>query len=291
MTDPRYFRVWEAKGFHVTPNHFYQPVPNISTLKTNLWDRRSELPGVEMNAVPQLELLSEFRAKFKREYDCLPIDKPALPHQYYVRNGTYAEVDGEVLYCMIRHFNPLKMFEIGGGFSTYLSAQAFLKNKESFGTQGELVSIDPYPADLLLKGFPGLSRLVTKTVQEVDLSEFRQLRENDILFIDSSHVLKIGSDVQYEYLEILPNLNKGVIIHIHDVFLPAEYPKEWVLKDYRFWTEQYLLQSFLAFNNSFEILWAGSYIHLNYPERLADAFRSYHASESWPASFWIRKIR
>jgi len=120
--------------------------------------------------------------------------------------------------------------------------------------------------------------------------EFGKLKENDILFIDSSHVLKIGSDVQYEYLDILPRLSKGVIVHVHDIFLPAEYPKEWVLKDYIFWTEQYLLQAFLAFNDSFEVLWAGHYMHLKYPNKLEDAF-SYKRDERLPGSFWMRKIK
>jgi len=121
--------------------------------------------------------------------------------------------------------------------------------------------------------------------------EFAKLKENDILFIDSSHVLKIGSDVQYEYLDILPRLSKGVIVHVHNIFLPAEYPKEWVLKDYTFWTEQYLLQAFLAFNDSFEVLWAGNYMHLKYPNELEDAFSSYKRDERLIGSFWMRKIK
>jgi len=193
---------------------------------------------------------------------------------------------------MIRHFKPKKIFEIGSGNSTYLSAHAILKNKEEDNDyECELVAIEPYPNDILKAGFPGLSKLIPKKAQDIPLSEFKKLLENDILFIDSSHVLKIGSDVQYEYLEILPRLNKGVIIHVHDIFLPTEYPKEWVLKDYRFWTEQYLLQAFLAFNNSFEVLWAGSYMHLRYPDKLEEVFSSYKRDERWPGSFWIRKIK
>jgi len=133
--------------------------------------------------------------------------------------------------------------------------------------------------------------LIPKKVQDIPLSEFKKLSENDILFIDSSHVLKIGSDVQYLYLEVLPRLNKGVIVHAHDIFLPAEYPKEWVLKNYIFWNEQYLLQAFLAFNNSFEVLWAGSYMHLRHPDKLEEAFSSYKRDKIWPSSFWIRKIK
>jgi hypothetical protein len=193
---------------------------------------------------------------------------------------------------MIRYFKPKKIFEIGAGNSTYLSAQAILKNKEEDNDyECELVAIDPYPPNTLKAGFPGLSKLIPKKVQDIPLSEFKKLSKNDILFIDSSHVLKIGSDVQYLYLEVLPRLNKGVIVHAHDIFLSAEYPKDWVLKDYRFWNEQYLLQAFLTFNNSFEVLWAGSYMHLRHPDKLEEAFSSYKRDKTQPSSFWIRKIK
>ena len=151
--------------------------------------------------------------------------------------------------------------------------------------------IDPYPNEVLKRGFPGLSRLIPEKVQDVPISEFMTLGDNDILFIDSSHVLKTGSDVHYEYLEVLPRLNRGVIVHVHDIFLPAEYPREWVLGEHRFWNEQYLLQAFLAFNESFEVLWAGSYMHLRYPEELETAFSSYRREETWPKSFWMRRVR
>lgn len=293
MTDKRYFREWERKGYHITPNHFYEPVPNISTLQDDLWSKRSDLPGIGMNGSKQLGLLSEFGRRFKDEYDLLPLDETSTkqPYDYYIRNGNFTEVDGEIFYCMVRYLKPRRIFEIGGGFSTYLAAQALLKNSETDGIIAELVSFEPHPNEILKKGFPGLSKLVEKEVQRIEVSEFRKLEERDILFIDSSHVLKIGSDVQYEYLEILPRLNKGVIIHAHDIFLPAEYLKDWVLKYHRFWTEQYLLQSFLCFNDSFEVLWAGSYMHLEHSEKLVTAFRSYDKTKSWPASFWMRKIK
>lgn len=99
------------------------------------------------------------------------------------------------------------------------------------------------------------------------------------------------NDVQYEFLEILPRLNEGVIVHIHDIFLPAEYPKKWVLNDYRFYTEQYILQVFLSFNNMFEVLWGGAYMHLRYPEKLEEAFNSYNRKSVWPGSFWMRKCK
>ncbi|MCX6722976.1 MAG: class I SAM-dependent methyltransferase [Candidatus Staskawiczbacteria bacterium] len=190
---------------------------------------------------------------------------------------------------MIRYFKPKKIIEIGSGNSTYLSTQAVLKNKEENGKTAEFITVEPYPCKIIQEGFPGLTKLIKKEVQDVNLDEFDKLEENDILFIDSSHVLKIGGDVQYEYLKILPRINKGVIIHIHDVFFPVEYPKRWVLQEHRFWTEQYLLISFLMFNKDFEILWAGSYMNLNYSNLLKDAFNSYDKNTSWSSSFWIRR--
>jgi len=113
----------------------------------------------------------------------------------------------------------------------------------------------------------------------------------DILFIDSSHVLKVGGDVQYEYLEILPRLKRGVVVHVHDIFLPGEYPNEWVREEHVFWNEQYLLQAFLSFNDSFEVLWAGSFMHRKHPEKLAECFPGYHPASCHPGSFWMRKTR
>ena len=192
---------------------------------------------------------------------------------------------------MIRYLKPRRIFEIGSGNSTYLSAEALLKNAEEGDHECELVAFEPYPNDVLKAGFPGLSKLITAKIQDISLSEFSKLKPSDILFIDSSHVLKIGSDVRYEYLEILPRLNKGVVVHAHDIFLPSEYPREWVLKNHWFWTEQYLLQAFQAFNDSFEVLWAASHMHLKQPEKLETSFSSYDRTKTWPGSFWMKKIK
>ncbi|MEA3254644.1 MAG: class I SAM-dependent methyltransferase [Candidatus Altiarchaeota archaeon] len=283
------FPIWQRIGFHITRNHFYEPVPDTRTLKDDLWQKQSELIGIDMNEEGQINLLSKFSSKFKEEYESFPRNKTSVPYQYYVNNGAFESVDGEILHCMIRCFKPRKIFEIGSGNSTYLSAQAVLKNREDDGHECELISIEPYPNDVLKAGFPGLSKLMTNKIQDIPLSKFNELKENDILFIDSSHVLKTGGDIQYEYLEILPRLNKGVIIHVHDIFLPAEYHKKWVLQDYRFYTEQYLLHAFLTFNSVFEVLLGGSYMHLKHPEKLEATFSSYKREERWPGSFWMRK--
>ena len=292
MRRKRFFHLWESRGYHVTPVHFYEPIPDTRALKDDLWLKHSELVGIDINENKQLELLSLFVTKFKKEYDVLPKNKTSIPYEYYVKNSWLESVDGEILYCMIRYFKPKKIFEIGSGYSTYLSAQAVLKNREEDEDYAcELIAIEPYPNETLKAGFPGLSKLVSKKVEDVPLKDFKKLTENDILFIDSSHVLKIGSDVRYEYLEILPRLNKGVIVHVHDIFLPAEYPKEWVLKKYLFWTEQYLLQAFLIFNATFKVLWAGSYMHLKHPDKLEVAFSSYKRGGRLPKSFWMKKVK
>lgn len=286
----RIFPFWQRLGIHIVPNHFHAPVPDTRTLKDDLWTNYSELVGIDINEKKQLELLSVFVSKFKSEYDKFPKSKPSKPYEYYVNNINFSSVDGEILYCMIRYFKPERIFEIGSGYSTYLAAQAILKNKEEDDDyECKLVAIEPYPNKILKTGFPGFSKLIPKKIQDIPLSAFKKLTENDILFIDSSHVLKIGNDVQYIYLEILPRLNRGIIVHCHDIFLPLEYPKEWIIKLQRFWTEQYLLQAFLTFNDSFEVLWAGCYLLLKHPDKLEEAFSSYKREEKWPQSFWMKK--
>ena len=287
------FSFFQELGFHVLPNHFYSPIPDTRTLKDDLWLESSNLIGVNINEQDQLTLLSLFETKFKTEYSKFPLNKPCgLQPEYYINNGFFGSVDGEILYSMIRHFKPSRIIEIGSGHTTFLAAKAILKNKEENDNYDCILNaIEPYPNEILTSGFPGLSKLIIKKVQDVPLSEFQKLKANDILFIDSSHVLKIGSDVKYEYLEILPRLEKGVIIHSHDIFLPVEYPKNWILRDHIFWNEQYLLQAFLTFNRNFKILWSAYYMHLRYPDKLEKAFSSYSKEKQWPVSFWIKRIK
>ncbi|MFH1369564.1 MAG: class I SAM-dependent methyltransferase [Elusimicrobiota bacterium] len=284
------FYFWQSLGFHVTPVHYYEPIPDTRTLDKGIWNKPSEMIGIDIRENDQIGLMKEFSGKYSKEYNAFPRKRTSNPSEYFVDNDSFATVDGEILYCMIRHFKPKKIFEIGSGFSTMLSAQAVLKNESENSMDAELTAFEPYPNKIIKKGFPGFARLEQKCIQEVELPVFIELRENDILFIDSSHVLKIGSDVQYEYLEILPRLNKGVIIHIHDIFMPYEYHQRWIFKDNLFWNEQYLLQAFLAFNDSFEVLWGGSYMKYRHSKLLENSFNSYTPVD-WPGSFWIRKTR
>ena len=286
----RSFSIWETLGLHITPNYFESPIPDTRRLKKEIWSRRSSLTGIEMREEEQTKLLESFVNNYKADYERFPRSKTARAHQYYVDNGFFEAVDGEVLFCMIRHFRPKRVYEVGCGNSTLLAAQALRENQKDGGLSGELVAFEPSPNVDLRRGFLGLSRLVVSKVEDVPLTTFQELGENDILFLDSSHVVRTGGDVEYEFLEILPNLRPGVIVHVHDIFLPAEYPRKLIMQQRRFFSEQYLLQAFLTFNNQFEVLWGSSFMHLNYPDLLERAFNSYNRESRWPGSFWMRRI-
>jgi hypothetical protein len=287
--DRNYFRVWEQYGFHITPNHFYQPVPDVSQLKETLWSQPSDLAGIDMNDDGQLALLEQICAQYKPEYDQFPDQPTSRAYDYYFDQPMFRSVDAEILYCIIRHFKPARIVEIGSGFSTMVAAAACRKNHIE-GTTTELTCIEPYPNEVLQRGVPGLAKLMTTKLEDVDSALFTSLAANDILFIDSSHVLRIGNDVYYEYLHILPRMAPGVFVHVHDIFLPFEYPRQWVMDEYRFWSEQYLLQAFLMFNKSFKVVWGGSYMHHRYSDKLRTAFHSYDPGAVLPGSFWMQRV-
>src|SRR5262249_25217885 len=228
----------------------------VSALSEALWTQPSELVGIDLNVSAQLQFLEHVCRSFQAEYDAFPCDPTEVPYQYYFNQSMFRSVDAEVLYCMIRHYRPQHIVEVGSGFSTYVSTAAVRYNT-AHGHPATLVAIEPYPNDVLRHGFPGLSQLLQPPLQHVDFYLFTCLAENDILFIDSSHVLRIDSDVRLLILEVLPRLQPGVLVHFHDIFLPCDYPRDWVMNEHRFWNEQYLLQAFLACNRSFEVLWSG----------------------------------
>jgi len=285
------FRFWERLGFHFTLNHYYSPIPDTGSLPTSLWSRHTQLPGLELNLDEQMHRLTLFKEQYGAEYDQLPIKATADPSRFYMDNGYFGNVDAEIYYSMIRHYKPMHVLEVGAGHSTLLASQALSVNKTRDPAYVyELLAIEPYPRRELLSHVKGLTQLIEQPIQDVPLDYFSRLKANDILFIDSSHIVKIGSDLQVELLEILPRLNEGVFIHFHDIFTPAEYPQSAIQQDHAFYNEQYFLQAFMAFNSHFKVIWANSYLHLNHKELLEQSFSSYRTMHRWPASFWIQKI-
>jgi hypothetical protein len=264
------------------------------------------LPGVELGLERQCEFAGKVVAPFVREcnFGALP---GARGHEYHYNNGLFECVDAEVTYAMLRHFQPRRVIEIGGGFSSRLIAHALHRNAAGNGKVGELVTIEPDPDEVLRNGFPGLSMLIADPAQNVEASLFESLSSGDVLFVDSSHVVKIGSDVCHECLQILPRLQPGVLVHFHDIFLPCEYPRQAVLERLCFWSEQYLLQAFLALNHDFEVLWSASAMQLFHPDVVESAVPGWRGSYArmpaeirrfqptldgerlWPTSFWMRR--
>lgn len=236
----------------VPPGHFYSPIPDLDEIRAREADvfmPEREIPGLELNEDKQLKLLESF----VELYDSIPFGaKKSRKHRYYYENPAYAYNDGIILHCMLRTLKPKRVIEVGSGFS---SAVTLDTNDLFFDGSIELTFIEPFPR--VLREVVGSKELATinlieRPLQDVDLSVFESLEANDILFIDSTHVSKIGSDVNYIFFEILPRLKKGVHIHFHDIFYPFEYPQQWVYEG-RCWTEIYVLRAFLQYNNEFQI--------------------------------------
>jgi len=281
------FKLWQFLGFHIIPNRYDEPIPDTRQLEDKLWEIDFDLIGIDWNEDEQLKLLENIKIKYRDEYINFSQKRTNNPYEYYVQNTAFSSVDGEILYGIVRLIKPQIIIEVGSGHSTLLFSKAILKNNNNC----KLITIEPYPKNIIKHGFPGLTKLIDKKVQDVDISLFNELNENDIFFIDSSHVLKVGSDVQHIFFNVIPILKKGVFIHIHDIFLPAEYPKKWIKEKYWFGNEQYFLRAFLMFNTVFKIIWAGSYMHLKHPKVLKEVFPSYNEKVNWPGSFWMKRIQ
>lgn len=206
------FEYLESKGLHLTPVHYYQPIPNTANINWKKLSKPQKIFGINFNDKKQIKLVNTFK-RYQKEYNNFPTIKSEDNSKFFLNNLAFDNIDALNYYNIIRYFKPKTIIEIGSGQSTKIAAQACLLNKKT-----KLISIEPYPQEILTKGFPGLNKLITKKVEEININFFKKLNKNDILFIDSSHVLNTGGDVAYEILNILPQLKKGVIIHIHDIF-------------------------------------------------------------------------
>lgn len=270
-----HFRYWERQGYHVTPVHFYQPIPNTAELAQR-YPPKSDLIGVRWNADGQLALLEQLRA-YAPETERFPFHAdPAKGDHFYLNNGLFMGIDPLIYHCLIRHFQPKQIIEIGAGFSTLLAAQA---------TQGTITAVEPYPRPFIQQGAYGI-RHISERVEDLPIAFFEQLQADDLLFIDSSHVVRTGGDVNYLILNVLPRLKAGVLVHLHDIFLPYEYPTAWILEKHWFWTEQYLLHAFLIHNPRVEIVLANHFLERDHADRLRSIFPK---APTWTGgSFWLR---
>jgi hypothetical protein len=261
---------------HITPAHFYSPIPTTYELGPEVFDKIYDCTGIDWNMSGQQANLEEFHAKYYNEY------KPT------VNIARFSQVDSFILYSFIRERKPAKMIEIGSGESTKVSLAALEMNKKE-GSTCEFYAIEPYPEKFLRDIHSSDVTLISKKLQEVDID---LLTSADLLFIDSSHVSKVGSDVNYEILEIIPKLKVGALIHWHDIMIPTNYWKRWIDNGNMFWNESYMVHSFMLFNKSFRVVWASRYLQIKYPDELRKCF-SYFSPEDdnqQITSFWIERV-
>jgi predicted O-methyltransferase YrrM len=276
----------QKQGF-VPVGHFYSPIPDFEEILRNatriFGNVSQDIFGVELNEAEQLKLLTGFRAY----YEEMPFKAEKVEGlRFYYENPAYSYSDAIMLHCMIRYLEPRRIIEIGSGFSSCM----ILDTNELF-YNGSLTTtfIEPYPEllmSLIKESDSDNIRVIPTRLQDVDPGEFDLLQANDILFIDSTHVSKIDSDVNRIIFDILPRLSPGVHVHFHDIFFPFEYPKEWVSEG-RAWNEAYLLRAFLQFNREFTVVLMNSYM-----DRYQRPFFEEHLPlclKNTGASIWIRK--
>ncbi len=284
-----YFDLWQRAGFNLTPNHYYSPLPDMSSLSDEALAKPFGLIGIDMREEAQLALLERLGAGFGAAYGGGgAVEDPAREGRFFFGNGAFERVDAEILYAMVRHFKPRRVIEIGSGYSTLITARACTANAAE-GRPCRFVAIEPHPSDLFKHPIQGLSELRAIRLEEASLAEFEALAEGDILFIDSSHVVKRGNDVETAFFDIIPRLGPGVVVHLHDIFLPAPYPPEWLRREHVFWNEQYVLAAFLMHNSEYEVLWAACFMHMRHPDEVARAVPGYRPDRCLPGSFWMQR--
>jgi Methyltransferase domain len=276
---------------HIWPTgHFYSPIPDVHELATEAGRQRvwppvpRETPGIDWREAEQLALLRTLGAQSPLPFATGPTGDPA---EYHTGNPNFSQLDAWVLQGMLRHLRPARVIEVGCGWSSLVTARV---NRECLGGETDVTCIEPYPPEFLTaQGIPGVTRLIESRVQDVPLERFAQLDDRDVLFIDTSHVIKTGGDVQFLFHEVVPRLRPGVAVHVHDIFLPWDYPQEWVFGG-RAWNEQYLVQSFLAFNDAFEVLLGVAWLQCFHPQALVDAVPGGEAGvHGGGGSLWIRR--
>lgn len=270
-------------GVFPVRDHYYEPQFDFRKIKHALAEKR-ELPAIDWNTAEQLEALEKF--SYAAELRAIPTGKsPGL--KFYFNNGAFDSGDAEYWYQLLRVKKPARIFEVGSGHSTRMAIHAIRKNQEEDAEYVcKHVCIEPYEMPWLEET---AVTVVRKKVEDLELSFFAELEAGDILFIDSSHMIRPQGDVLFEYLQLLPSLRKGVIVHVHDIFSPRNYPAAWLKEDVRFWNEQYLLEAFLSHNSAWKIIGALNYLQHEHYGALKEACPFLTPTRE-PGSFYIQKL-
>ena len=276
-------------GHHIRPIHWGEPLPDFREISADGAAARREPSAIEFDLQSQRQLQARLGRSFGAELEALAREQG--PAAFPFLNGYFDGLDAGLYYALVRDLKPRRIIEIGSGFSTRIAARAAARNAAD-GSAIELTCIEPFPQPRLTDAALPIT-LIRERVERVPLTVFEALQANDILVIDSSHVAKFGSDVTREFLEILPKLQIGVWIHVHDIFFPHDYPAGWLMTERRAWNEQYFLEAFLKFNRAFTPVYAAHWlwsdhrdeIRAAWPAAIVDAI-----GPQGPASFWMKRV-
>jgi hypothetical protein len=270
-------------GFDLEVRSFYSPVPDLSLLSDEDWTRPSELPGIDLDPDGGFEEIEGELAPFIEEFRP-PRDPGPDRLQFFLGNGLFQGGDADLLYSILRSRKPARVLELGSGFSTLVAAMAARANHAD-GAETRVVSCDPYAGTE--GGVDGLAEILPLAAEDLDAELYSDLGEGDVLFIDSSHTVRFGGDVIHLLCEVIPRLSSGVLVHVHDVFLPYPYPREWFERNRWYWAEQYLLQALLSGNSKLTPLVPAFAMWLEDPARMQRAIPNIDPQHP-PISFWMR---
>jgi len=274
--------VLEHIGVFPIRDHYYEPQFNYSGESTESSARN--LTGIDWREEKQLSFISNLTYSKEIQDGALTSEES---QGFHFGNGFFEAGDAEFWYQLIRHLKPKRIYEIGSGYSTLVAVQAIAANQsESADYSCEHICIEPFEKPWLENSNIIVLR---KTIETIDLDMFRNLDAGDILFIDSSHMIRPGGDVLIEQLQILPSLNKNVVVHFHDIFSPRDYPNKWIRNKVLFWNEQYLLEAFLTHNSNWEILGALNFLHHEHHEELKRV-APYLLPSHQPGSLYIQRV-
>jgi predicted O-methyltransferase YrrM len=269
-------RLARALGQDLVARDFYSPVPAWEEFPDDLFERRSPLRGINFDLDAHLAFLQALEP-FLVEFE--------PPPGFAWDNGMYDSVEADVLYAVVRHHRPKRVIELGSGYSSLIIAAAARRNAAE-GNPVRYTAHDPFAREFVRKGVSGLE-LRPESAVDVPLDEFGALVAGDVLFIDTTHTVKLGSEVNHLILDVLPTIGPGVLVHVHDIFLPYEYPRAFPERMY-YWAEQYLLQAFLAQNPAWDVVLPLNALVRERPDELTQLVRSFHRGAG-PGAFWIRR--
>lgn len=270
-------------GLDLELRSFYSPIPDLARIPDAHWESASELPGIELEPERGFRFVERELAPFIEEFRP-PREPTADRLEFFLTNGLFQGGDADLLYAMIRSRRPARVLELGAGFSTLVAAEAVRANRAD-GAQTRLVSCDPFAS--AETRVDGLDEILPIAAEALDPALYGELAEGDVLFIDSSHTVRFGGDVIHLLCEVIPRLAPGVLVHLHDVFLPHAYPREWFERNRWYWAEQYMLQALLVGNPRLEVIVPAYALWRDDPERLRRAIPNIDPAHP-PISFWIR---